>query len=505
VLPLSLGEAIALGIENNTDVQIVRYDPPIAEYEHDAAWGLHDPTLFGDYTYQSTNLPVASTFFPAQFIERQSYGDVGFQGLVPRVGWFYQLGYEGNDTQTNSLIQTLGTTYTSNLTFSLTAPLLKGAWWGAAWTQVELTGIGSQLALEQFRQSLIDIVAIIETGYWNLAARKQALEVANKSLETSRALLNQTQAQYEVGVVSRVEVTEAEAGVAQREFDQIFAVNRYRDAQDELIDRVYGPRLSPTARVEIEPTDKPEDYVTFALDPEASTARALERRPDLRIALQQAEQNEILVKFAKNERLPQVDLVGSYGTHGLSGNDPNCSFGETLAGTCPVPNPPTQPVGIGTDYADNDDFWFDGNDNRVWVAGAVLSVPIPNTSARANVSKRELELRRSLTNVKRVEQDIVQDVRRSVRNLASALEGIEAAERATAASAEQLRAERIRLEHGESTPFEVLLREQDFVDAERRRIEALQAYHSSVTTLDRDQGTLLEDRSIVLEDALPLR
>jgi outer membrane protein TolC len=505
VLPLSLGEAIALGIENNTDVQIVRYEPPIAEYDHDAAWGLHDPTLFGDYTYQSTNLPVASTFFPAQFVERQSDGDAGLRGLVPKVGWIYQFGYEGNSTATNSLIQTLGTTYTSNLTLSLTAPLLKGAWWGAAWTQVELTGIGSQVALEQFRQSLIDIVATIEAGYWNLAARKQALEVANKSLETARALLNQTQAQYEVGVVSRVEVTEAEAGVAQREFDQIFAVNRYRDAQDELIDRVYGPRLTPTARVEIEPTDKPEDYVTFTLDPEASTARALERRPDLRIARQQVEQSEILVKFAKNERLPQVDLVGSYGTHGLAGNDPNCSFSETLAGTCPVPNPPTQPVGIGTDYSDNDDFWFDGQDNRVWLAGAVLSVPIPNTTARANVGKSELELRRALTNVKRVEQDIVQDVRRSVRNLASALEGIEAAERATAASAEQLRAERIRLEHGESTPFEVLLREQDFVDAERRRIEALQVYHTSVTTLDRDQGTLLEDRSIVLEDALPLR
>jgi outer membrane protein TolC len=221
-------------------------------------------------------------------------------------------------------------------------------------------------------------------------------------------------------------------------------------------------------------------------------------RPDLAIARQQVEQSEILLKYAKNERLPQVDLVGAYGTHGLSGNDPNCSF--TNPGCTP-----TQPAGVGIRYSDNDDFWFDGNDNRVWLAGAVFSLPIPNTTARANVSISELQLRKAQTNVKRVEQSIVQGVRSSVRNLASALEGIEAAERATAASGEQLRAERIRLEHGESTPFEVLLREQDFVDAERRRIEALQAYHSSVTKLDRDQGTLLEDRSIVLDRALPLR
>jgi outer membrane protein TolC len=82
---------------------------------------------------------------------------------------------------------------------------------------------------------------------------------------------------------------------------------------------------------------------------------------------------------------------------------------------------------------------------------------------------------------------------------------VQAAERAVAASAEQLRAERIRLEHGESTPFDVLLREENLVTAESQRIAALRVYHGQVTALDRAQGTLLEDRSIVLEDALPLR
>jgi outer membrane protein TolC len=352
----------------------------------------------------------------------------------------------------------------------------------------------------------------IENAYWTLAARRQELEVANKSLDTARALLEQTKAQYDVGVVSRVEVTEAEAGVADREFRQITAENRYRNAQDDLIDRVYGPRLTPTSQLEIEPTDRPESYVTFALDPDTSTRRAMLRRPELTIALQRVEQNEILVKFAKNERLPQIDLVGSYGTHGISGDNPSCPFGTSLVGSNCVSDtnpavsfPLNQPPGVGTDYFDNDEFWFDGDQNRVWVAGAVLSLPIPNTSARANVSKSELELRRALTGVKRVEQDIVKQVRDAVRDLASGLEGVEAAERFVAASNEQLRAERIRLEHGESTPFDVLQREEDLVRAESQRIAALRVYHGSVTALDRAQGTLLEDRSIVLDRALPLR
>jgi outer membrane protein TolC len=512
-VPLSLADAIALGIENNTNVQVVRFDPPIAAYDYDAAWGLHDPEFYGGYSYRSTNLPVASTFFPSQFIERESAGDVGFRGLVPRLGWTYQLGYVASGLQTNSRVQTLGTTYTSSVTLALQAPLLRGAWWGAAWTQVQLTGIESQLALQLFRQNLMDIVAAIERGYWNLAATKQGLEVANKSLEAARALLERTEAQYDVGVVSRVEVTEAEAGVADREFQQIATENLYRDAQDELIDAVYGPRLTPTSRLEIEPTDLPEAYVTFALDPTTSTQRALERRPELQIAQQQVEQAEVSLKFAKNQRLPQLDAIGSYGTHGLSGNDPNCPFGTTKvmgAALCQPPGgappePLTQPPNIGTDFHDNQKFYFDGNDNRVWTAGAIVSIPIPNTTARANVSRSELALRKASTNVRRVEQDIVKGVRNAVRELASALEGVEAAERRVKASEEQLRAERIRLEHGESTPFEVLLREEDLVEAERQQILALRDYRVSVTALDRAQGTLLEDRSIVLEDAMALR
>ena len=517
---LSLHEAITLGIENNTDVQLERYDPPIAEYAHEAAWGAHDPNLFGNYTYTSTNLPVASAFFPGQFVERVSEGQAGVSGLVPRLGWLYQVAYSGDSTSTNSFVQTLGKTYTSDLTASLTAPLLKGAWWGFAWTQVELTGIGSEIARELFRQRLMDIVGGlpgvpleqnqgIELAYWTLAARKQELEVANKSLETARALLQQQQAQYDVGVVSRVEVTEAEAGVADREFRQITAENFYRTAQDELIDRVYGPRLTPTLRLEIDPTDKPESYVIFALDPELSTQRAMERRPELTIARQGVEQREIELKFAKNERLPQLDAVASYGTHGLSGNNPRCPFSTTQVGdTCVTDDGvafPIDPPGIGTRYADNDDFWWKGQDDRVWTGGALFSIPIPNTTARSNVAISELELRRALTQVRREEQNIVKEVRDAVRDLESALEGVQAAERAVAASSEQLRAERIRLEHGESTPFDVLLREEDLVTAESQRILALRVYHGSVTALDRAQGTLLEDRGIVLEEALPLR
>jgi outer membrane protein TolC len=79
------------------------------------------------------------------------------------------------------------------------------------------------------------------------------------------------------------------------------------------------------------------------------------------------------------------------------------------------------------------------------------------------------------------------------------VQGIEAAERRRIAAAEQHRAEQIRLEHGESTPFDVLQREEDLVEAESQKIGALRIYHASEVALDRAQGTLLEDRGIEVE------
>ena len=126
-------------------------------------------------------------------------------------------------------------------------------------------------------------------------------------------------------------------------------------------------------------------------------------------------------------------------------------------------------------------------------------------SARHTVSRTELELSRAETQKRRLEQTIILEVRRAARNLQASQEGIDAARDAQRAAEEQLRAERIRLEYGESTPFDVLQREEDLVDRENELIGAFQAYRTSVTALDRAQGTILRNRNINIAEVGALR
>ncbi len=493
-LPLSLRDAISRAISRNTDLELVRYDPAIADYQHSAAWGAHEPVLYGTADHRDASLPVAQVFQGFGFLlEEETTGAIGLRGLLPLLGWQYDLGYSGSRTESSSTIASLAPEFRSNVTFSLTAPLLKGLWFGDPWVRVRLTAKGSEIAQQDFRRRLMDIVRNTEDAYWGLAAAERNLGVARKSLETARALLRQTQAQYEVGVVSRVEVTEAEAGVAQREFLLIAAENTYKTAQDTLIDLVFGPALTPTSSLELVPGDSPEAYEPLRVDPNVVTEKAFANRPELIATELQLEQQRIRLQFAKNQRLPQLDLVGSYGTHGLSGVGRAISFGTT---TIPAP------VGVPDQYGDTHDQFFQGDDSRTWTAGARLSIPIANTTARSNVRIGQIELHKAETTLIRQRQVIITEVRKAVRDVESAVRGIEAAERRRIAAAEQHRAEQIRLEHGESTPFDVLLREEDLVDAESQKIAALRVYHASVVALDRAQGTLLEDRGIAVEEAL---
>jgi outer membrane protein TolC len=416
------------------------------------------------------------------------------------VGGNYSLSYAGAGDETNNRIQTLSPQFTASFLVSAQVPLLRGLLWGDSWTLVRVSQIGLQASRETFAQLLMDNVRNAEDAYWGLVAARANTRVASKSLDTAKALLDQTRAQFEVGVVSKVEVVQAEAGVADREFRLITADAVERNLQDVLIDTVLGPYLGPKTRLQVDLTDSPEDMPVRDVDPEQATAQAFEARPEIAAAKSNIDRRQVELRNASNQRLPQLDLQASYSNNGLAGRvNPDC-LNFTTPGT-----PCQAPASIQHSWRSADDDFLTGQAQRSFFVGGVLSIPIGNVRPRADYQRARLELRRAETSLQRLEQSIISDIRRSARNLLAAIQGVEAAERAVAAAAEQLRAERVRLEYGESTPFDVLLREQDLVQAEQQRIGAQQVYHNSITELDRAQGSILQRNHIVVEDAAPLR
>jgi outer membrane protein TolC len=501
-IELSLSDAIRIGLERNLDLQVVRFDPYIAAEDIGVAWGAYDPLFANEFGYTSSNTPNASLINRQLSIQQRLMdGKTGMTGLVPWWGASYEIGYEAEHNTTNATISALSPQVDSNVFGRVTMPLLKNLIWNQAWTQVKTSNVIFEGSREEFRRQVMDIVQRIENAYWEVIATRNQLKVAQKSVETARALLDQTKTQYEVGVVSKVEVTEAEAGLAQRDFNLIVASNTYRAAQDTLSDLVFGESLLPGSTYRLETTDEPADFTAFEVDPEAATKKAFRNRPELAAAKLEIARQELLLKFARNQTLPQLDAVLSYGRLGQSG-----SFNQAANNSGFLPNnfnPDT--IGQGPSVSNANDQFFGANPLEQFAARGVLTIPLGNQAATSTASKTALELRKTMSRERRLEQDIVLGVRTAIRDLRSAQEGVFAAERAVAAAAEQLRAERIRLDNGESTPFNVLLRESDLVTSESGQIGALRAYRNATTNLDRAQGTILKTHRIRIDEVGALR
>lgn len=493
-LELSLQDAIKMGLENNLDVQIQRYAPMIADLDVTAAWGAYDPELFAEGYYSDQRRPSASSFSGADLVvTRATEGVGGVRGILPLAGTQFSAQFEGARTKYNSAFQSYSPEYTSGWMLNLTQPVLRNLIWNEPWTRVRSTRLLRGSSEDEFRAAVMDDVQRIEDAYWGLIAADEALRVANKSLETASALREQTRTQFEVGVVSKVEVTEAEAGVSQRQVERIRAENTYRNQQDVLIDLVLGPNLRAASTLEIRPTDRPDDFTPYEVDVEGAVDHAFKHRPELAQAGKEVERSEVQLAYARNQRLPGLDAIFSYGQSGLSG-ERNPNFPTT-----PPFGPNTAEEGPWRDTFD------DYNDAPSSTVGGRLSIPFPNQSRRASANRSELELARARTTVHRLEQQIVIEVRQAARNLQASQEGIAAARSAREAASEQLRAEQVRLQYGESTPFDVLQREEALVARERDEIGAFRAYRTSVTALDRAQGTILRNRNIDIADVAPLR
>jgi outer membrane protein TolC len=508
MIDLSLSDAIALAIENNLDVQVARHDPLIAWERTRIAWGAYDPEAYTEIFRSTIETPIASALQATNRIEDELWtNEGGLRGVLPVLSTQYEISFSGDRTKTNRTISNLREQWDSGLTFSITQPLLRDLYWNQPWTEVKLSKEFYGQALEQFRLALMDVVTGVEGAYWAAVATDDQERVAVKSLEAAQELLEQTEVQYEVGVVSKVEVVEAEAGVAEREVELIRARNAYRAAQDRLIDRVFGANLRAGSRTLVNPTDRPDEYTTYDVDVEAAADKAMALRPELSALDQEVRQQEIRLTFNRNQMAPQIDLVASYGYQGLAGKpcDPPLFTAPGSFTFCDADTSAALGQRIDDSFRSSFEDYFDHDGAVNWSVGGVFSIPLGNHAPRARKRQAEIQLRKIRTQRARLVQDIILDIRNAARNLRSAQEGIQAAERRRLAAEEQFRAEGIRLEQGESTPFDVLQRERDLVSAESQKINAYQLYRDALAALERAQGTILDRHNIVVDDARRLR
>jgi outer membrane protein TolC len=286
--------------------------------------------------------------------------------------------------------------------------------------------------------------------------------------------------------MAEIETLQAQSEVASRNESVLVAQNLIQDTEDILKNILNIDYGSDEGLKAIHPSDRPE-MVIEEINLNNAIKETLLNRPDYLGKQKELENKNILVKYRENQLYPTVDLVGSLGLNGLSGNAVNVTSG-TFTGRSKYGGNYGQALSdtLSTEYFN-------------WEIGVNFSYPLGNRSAKSQLSASRLEKAQLILSIRDIEKGIIVEVREAVRQLKTDIKRIHASKVARKLAEEKLKAEEKKFEVGLSTSFNVLKFQEDLAEEQSNEIKALIDYNKSKIRLRQVMATTLKANDIKLQ------
>ena len=475
-LSLTLKETIKRVLKNNINISVQSYNSKINEqfiFEKEADF---DPTLdfefkFGEETRQSSS---ASSLSDAK--NRNQDYDWDFSVSQKFVtGGDYELSMDNNRNQTSSSLTSLNPTYSSDLALTVTQPLLKDFGIDLNKRKIYIAKNDQKISDHQFTEKVIDTLTEAENIYWDLVFSIEDLKVKETSLQRARDLEKQVKAQVDVGTLAELEILQAQSDVASRDEQLLNAQNLIEDNEDNLKNILNSSFDSENGLNKIIPADSPVFEPGSENSLEEALKTALTLRPDLLAKKKELDNRNIEAKYNENQMLPTLDLIGSLGLNGLSGDSTttNGAYDTALS------------EAFSTNYG-------------LWQFGINLSYPLGNRAAKSKLAAKRLEVAQLLLDIKDLEKNIVVEVREAYRQIKTVIKRVQATRVARKLAEEKLNAEEKKFKVGLSTSFNVLAFQEDLAEEQSNEIKAVIDYNKSLTRLNQVMARTLEAHDIKL-------
>jgi len=234
--------------------------------------------------------------------------------------WTGQYGYTRYNTDvvvgTGALGGITGTTRdVYNFNTTLSQPLFTG---GLNLANYRSAKIGVDLSKESVETVRRDIVLQVRVGYFIILRTEKFLTVAEQQVKQFEAQLEVTKAFFDVGIVPKNDVLQAEVRLANARQGYVKAENDLATAKASFNILLRREISTPLEVVDI------LEYKAFPMGFEASIEEALRQRPEVKAAQLNIDQAKENVKAARSGFLPTISLLGNYSRSseelGLHGN-----------------------------------------------------------------------------------------------------------------------------------------------------------------------------------------
>jgi len=357
--------------------------------------------------------------------------------------------------------------YQTTTVLNVTQPLLQGRGKRGTLAENRLAELGVEEAQLRVRAAAERLVGQILVTYGEVVFARENLKVKKDAVKLAEDLVNENRRRVEEGMMSPIDVTQAEARRAEAMEEVVSARVFLKERTNRLLSLTQREFKSSEA---VEITGSVDELIpNVELENVKLARRALTENASFLAIRKQAEAEDIRLDYAKDQALPQLDLEASLGLNGL-GEGFEDSFG---------------------DY---------GSENRGpdWSVGVTFSVPLDRKAERAQVRISKRAKAQAIMEVKQAEIDLLVELENAIEGYEASLERTGFVKEAVRLAEEGLRSEQSRLASGVTTSYNVLNQQRDLSFARTRALAVDVESFSALVQLYLILGSLSDTLNIDL-------
>ena len=481
---LTLDEAVARALERNLDLAVQRLNPQVFDFNLAQQLAAYRPTFDTNFSNNSRTSPSSTQLDGGESVISDNLGlDAGVSQEVGWGGGRYRVNFNNNRSASTNFFFSFNPGYRSTVEASYTQPLLRNFRIDPIRQQIQVTRINRDIADIDLRQTVTNTVSAVRDAYWELVYATQTVAVQQQALDLAEALVRDNEARVEIGTLAPIDVVQARSEAAARRQTLAQAEQALATAEIILKQLIVDGTGDEYWQATLNPIDLPT-LVPAPIDLEAAVRRALEERTDLERSRRQLDINEVNLSSMRNQRLPSVDLTGTYQLQGQGGT----RFVRAGLGG----NVLTEiPGGINDAFDQIVDADF-----PAWTVQLNVSYPIGPSAADAAYARAQLQTRQVEAQLRQLELQVATEVTNAVLQIRAIARRIEAATAARELAEEQLAAEQSRFDAGLSTNFFVVQAQRDLSTAQDTELRAILDQQKALIELDRVQRTSLSQAGI---------
>ncbi len=261
------------------------------------ALGKFEPTIVNDWELErlAKQNSTESVGFNDTFVEMTHKSGVrGFAGFRAGIG--------------DVSVADLGLGRSNQPLLGIAIPLLRGLNTNPAHADLKKSNLAEKQASLEIQQTRQELYFGAATQYWNWVAAWKFMEIQRKAVAVAEERLSQLEKQGSAGSIAMFDVDEASQEVQRRRDGLIKAERKVDEEQLKLALFLWeneGLQFTKTYKAPLFPPSQ-KIYSLHAL--EKGKQRAANARPELKMVSLEAEVNQIDLKLAENNLLPDLSL-----------------------------------------------------------------------------------------------------------------------------------------------------------------------------------------------------